>query len=384
MTLLGLAAAGTACTVPMERAYIRPGNRNAFDYLEVEGSYYEIGFQTGRLFRKNIREVIRRREKWHHRLMSIYDTREGKVFADELHRLTHKHFPWILDEIEGMAAGAGLDFKAVWVMCIKSEIDAWQEPNPGCSTICVKDDKHFWLYHNEDGHAAYGDLMFMVRVTPPSGVTYLSMVYPGIITGNGPTMNDRGIIQTTNYIGSVHPEVGIPRYIIGRAVLEAKTLEEAVQVATTEPRAHPFHHNLAGIEEDRYLSVETIPGKHQVKEPKGVYFHTNHLVFEQTRDYPYRHKQYTNSSSLSRYEVLEEKLRDVKSSDLKPEDPVRILASHERAPYSPCRHPRGDVKGLTLGSAFFDIRKGRFRLYRGNPCQGLRYGYFHDYPLERL
>jgi hypothetical protein len=52
-------------------------------------------------------------------------------------------------------------------------------------------------------------------------VSYIALVYPGIITGNGPSMNSRGIVQTTNYIGSVKSEVGIPRYIIGRAILEA-------------------------------------------------------------------------------------------------------------------------------------------------------------------
>ena len=116
-----------------------------------------------------------------------------------------------------------------------------------------------WLFHNEDGNRAYSDIMFVLKATPPSGVTYLSMVYPGIITGNGPSMNSRGIIQSTNYIGSTKSEAGIPRYILGRAVLEAQDLQEAQEIITMEPRAYPYHHNIGSFHDQRYFSLETTP-----------------------------------------------------------------------------------------------------------------------------
>ena len=106
------------------------------------------------------------------------------------------------------------------------------------SPICINKD-NVWLFQNEDGHAAYGDLMFVVKVSPPSGVRFISLVYPGIITGNGPSLNSRGVIQTTNYISSTKSEIGIPRYVIGRAILEANDAKEAVEIATMQPRAYP-------------------------------------------------------------------------------------------------------------------------------------------------
>ena len=55
---------------------------------------------------------------------------------------------------------------------------------------------------------------------------------------------------------------------------------------------------------------------------------------------------------------------------------MAMLSSHKNAPFSPCRHPRGKVTGQTLGTALVDLRAGRFRLYRGNPCTSFSAGRF--------
>lgn len=354
-----------------------------FELLEVKGSYQQIGYEIGKQFKRNIFQIIKRRSRWHTDLLAAKETSKGKMVSKELMKLTKKHFPSVLEEIRGMAEGAGIDFEHMWAMCIKSELAALGSEPPGCSSIFLKDQDRLWLFQNEDGHSAYRDLMFMVKVTPPSGVRFMSMVYPGIITGNGPSMNDRGVVQTTNYIGSTRSEIGIPRYVIGRAILEAKSAAEAVDIATIEPRAYPYHHHIAGTSDHSYFSVETTPDASQVKEPKGFYCHTNHLLFEKTREYEHQDKKYRSTSSMPRYRVLEKRLLDqVTAGSLKtrpgragpgkPEDFLGILSSHEKAPYSPCRHPEGDVQGTTLGTAFFDLNKGSFRLYKGNPCEAAR------------
>lgn len=107
----------------------------------------------------------------------------------------------------------------------------------------------------------------------------------------------------------------------------------------------------------------------------GIYLHTNHLLFEKTKDYSHEDQEYKNSSSLSRYAVISEKINQlVDGPDVKPEIFLSMLSSHENKPYSPCRHPEDDVHGQTLGTAFFDINRGRFYLYKGNPCQAVPEG----------
>ncbi len=357
-----------------------PATVRQFDLLEIKGSYQEIGYRIGKYFGGNIKAIIRQRKEWHERLMNILATEKGRLVSGELKRLVQKYYPQYLEELTGMADGAGIAFPALWAISVKSELGALEKENPGCSTIFYHRGDKMWLFHNEDGHTAYRDRMFLVKVHPPSGVSFISLVYPGTLTGNGPSLNNRGVVQTTNYIGSTQSEIGIPRYVIGRAILEAKSLEEAGQIAMQQPRAYPYHHNLAGFTEKKYLSLETIPNAAQQFTPKGVYCHTNHLLLPLTKIYRHENQEYKNSSSMSRYTVLSEKIKNMhRGTPATPATFLEFLSSHENAPYSPCRHPRGEVKGQTLAIAFFDINRSVFRLYKGNPCRAVSRKHFQEY-----
>jgi predicted choloylglycine hydrolase len=353
--------------------------QKSFDYLEVRGSYEQIGFQIGKYFGKNMKEIIQQRSEWHSQLINILNTKKGRLVSKELLRITQKHFPHILQEVKGTADGAGISFDYIWAMAIKSELLGLENDPDGCSSIFFRDKNNIWLFHNEDGHSAYKNLMFALKVIPPSGVSFISLVYPGIIPGNGPSLNNRGIIQATNYIGSSKSEIGIPRYVIGRAILEAKSAQEAIDIATMQPRSYPYHHHIGNMNDQTYFSVETTPGLSQVKEPEGLYFHTNHLLFEQTKNYKYEDEDYKNTSSISRYKAIKDELKDLDISRAKAEDFLKILSSHQNAPYSPCRHPKDEVQGLTLGTAFFDLKKGCFRLYKGNPCKAVKNNLYFDF-----
>jgi hypothetical protein len=75
---------------------------------------------------------------------------------------------------------------------------------------------------------------------------------------------------------------------------------------------------------------------------------------------------------MSRYRVLTAEARRLRErlGKVGQDALLELLSSHEGAPYSPCRHPEGDVSGATLGTALFDVAEGRRRLYVSNPCRG--------------
>jgi hypothetical protein len=168
-----------------------PGNEKSFEILEIKGSYAQIGYQIGHFFGDHIKKLIKQRATWHNDLLEILGTKAGKLKSQKYLDLTRKYCPHLLKEIEGMAEGAGLHFDAVWSLCIKSELLAIDREPADCSTIYFGDSKKQWLFHNEDGHAAFAGIMFVLKVYPPSGINFLSLVYPGTITGNGPGMNIR-------------------------------------------------------------------------------------------------------------------------------------------------------------------------------------------------
>jgi len=336
--------------------------------FEVSGTNYEIGHKIGKRFGENIREGLRRRRKWFSGLKAVAEGDFAREFSGCI-AAAKKHFPQFVDEIRGWADGAGVSFEDLMVINMWAELTAMKRSRGegGCSTIALNDGKRMILAHNEDGSAAYKGLMFWLKAKCRGARSFQCLCYPGFVPGNSPGFNDAGIIQTTNYIPASEWRVGIPRYILNRAIFDAGTLAEAVKTATHPERGYGNHHNLASLRERRILSLEVTPSTHEVHEVQGVYFHTNHLILSSMKDQP----QFPGKSSLTRHAVLARETADWKEArNVRVSDIVGALSSHERKPNSVCRHAAGHTGGATLGTAVFEIPKGTVRLYHSNPCEG--------------
>jgi len=371
----------TACTQKggSVNRYLNADQRR-FEMLEVSGSYYDIGFSAGKTFSKNIQFVVKNGHEWINALQKVINSKSGRIYSDALLNNSRKHFPQIVEEIEGLADGSGYSFDFMWMMSIQSELNAYQKEITGCSTVYYRDNRHNWLAHNEDGDAMYSGRMYVLKAHPPSGVSYITLVYPGLIEGVGPSLNSFGMIETTNFIGCNKPVVGVPRYFLGRAILESKSMEEAIQLAAFQPKAFPWHHNLASCQTKEYVSIETLPdGTTEIRRPQGVYIHTNHLTGYKTVDYKHQGIDYSNSSSITRFDVL---TRNKETANL-PIASSRVLldwlSSREGKPKSPCQVPEGNTTGETLSTALFDINNCSMRLYKGYPAKAVPNNYFTDF-----
>lgn len=372
-------AAGAALGMALPLPACRSAAPFSFPILEVSGAPYEIGHAIGRRFGRHVEEGLRRRREWFTELRRFMEQDRAARYEPFV-AAAAKHFPEILEELRGWADGSGVAFDDLMALNLKAELGAMmreQRPEtPGCSTLCLSHGEKLLIAHNEDGHRAYDDLMFLVEVSQPGKPSFLCLNYPGILSGNGPAGNDAGLMVTTNFIGGLAVRPGVPRYFISRSLLNARDLYEAVEVATHPERAFSFHYNIGSSLQRRILSVETSAERHAVQEVEGLYVHTNHLLLPGMASTP-QDEEYVGTSSMSRYRVLSgraERLRD-RLEHVDEERLVEMLSSHEGAPYSPCRHPTEDVSGSTLGCALFDVAAGELRLYSSQPCEGL----FEDY-----
>ncbi|MBN2432224.1 MAG: hypothetical protein JXQ27_12160 [Acidobacteria bacterium] len=379
-----LAALGTQqqCRTSSSVGQRRPSAARAFATLRIDGDHYAIGFAMGFHFGNEIRQVLRARQVWFQRLQA-HVTGTGAAYFAELRRQAERHFPQLMEELRGMADGAHLPLDDLFLLNVKAEIGARlfgaEVKDPGCSSVYLVRDGERTLLHNEDGHRVFADNMFLLQATPPSGVSFTVLVYPGTLPGNGPGINTRGIIQTTNFIAARDSHVGVPRYFLNRAVLEAESLDDAIDRATFTPRAFAYHHNLASVPENRLISLEVTPERHSIVEPLETYCHTNHLIHEATTGYA-QDEVYVRASSLTRYEVIQAAIQRHGGPDpLDKKQVLDILSSHRQAPHSPCRHPDGDVTGQTLATAVFPVADGTMHLYKGNPCTAVPAGHLTIY-----
>jgi isopenicillin-N N-acyltransferase-like protein len=342
--------------------------------VAAEGSPFDIGFSVGSQCKTRIRTMLARRREW-------FDDLKTFALADRAARLdgfvaaVHARHPDVLAELQGMAKGAELALEDILVLNLQTELGAMkseQRACDDCSTLYLAHEGRILLAHNEDGDDANRDLMAVLQLRPVGLPAITAFAYPGILPGCVPAMTSAGLVMTTNYIGATEVALGVPRYMLGRAVLSAKSLDQAVAAATGKHAAYSFHLNLGSREEQRAVVVDVAVNRHAVMAVEGLFLQTNHFVLEQTRQIPQPWNT-PGSSSDSRYRTLKAALGKLPAlSEVTANHLVRLLSSHEavRAPYSPCRHPSGDVHGRTLGTAVFDVIAGSFELYEGNPCAG--------------
>ncbi|NMC69421.1 MAG: hypothetical protein GYA57_05045, partial [Myxococcales bacterium] len=387
-------AAGAALLAPLGPALgcrsprIAPGNADAagreetpglrgvrrLPLLEVGGEPYAVGVAIGKRFAREFRTFFARRREWFDELARFAEN-EGRPAFEAMYEAARRHLPEPVEELRGLADGSGLPLRELQVLNARSELEAAQSTpldRAGCSTIVAAGGDGLLLAHNEDGDSANEGLMYLAQVRPRSGVAFLAVGYPGIVLGNAPAINDRGLAMITNFIGTLAWRPGIPRYLLDRWALEARSIDDALTRVLHPERAYAFHHVLAAMEHGRprAVAVEATPARSQVRELRGVYVHTNHLVLDQLRAEP-QMDEYVAKSSRPRYETLTAALAGVADPGiLEVEDLATLLSSHAGRPYSPCRHPEGEVRGATLACAVFDIPRRRLRLYAGNPCRG--------------
>lgn len=344
-----------------------PGAGSPFDVVEVAGTHREIGRALGEACRESIAHVWQTDDSF----ASVRDASRGDSVAriQAMETATRARFPALMEELEGIAEGASVEMGDLFAWNCRAELSVNAETcPPGCSTVgLVRENGTMILAHNEDGGEVYEGRMVILRATAPSGLSFVALVYPGTIAGNGPGLNSRGVVQTTNYISCCTPAEGIPKYMIGRAILEAGDLEEAVAIATTDGRAFPWHHNIASLRDARLISLETWPERHSRREVTGSHVHTNHLVHNEMEGLSER-ADYLERSSRPRFTALQRLVEDHPFESR--EDLLAALGDRSGSPCRVCRQQGDEVPGMTVATAVYESPTVEVTVSEGPPCLG--------------
>jgi Acyl-coenzyme A:6-aminopenicillanic acid acyl-transferase len=375
---------GTAVKSAHEESVVKkppahPLSNRRLPLVQAVGSSSEIGEAIGAATRERIIAGIEARREW-------FEDMKKFAFGDRASRLDafvqaiEKFHPFVLAEIKGIARGARLPLDDILILNLQTELGALKSAaavcDDACSTLHLVDGNRIFLAHNEDGHDAYRDLMVVVHQKPTGHPAFTGLMYPGVIQGNVPAVTDAGLVMTTNFIGAAEVKPGIPRYVLGRAALCAKNLDQSIKIATDKESAYSFHLNLGSIVDKRLLAVDVAGDVSSVKETKGIFLQTNHFVLDGMKDIA-QPGNLPGKSSDSRYRTLAKALDKLPSVDrVGKETLIELLSSHQAVnqPYSPCRHPDENSKGRTLATALFDLTdSGSFTLFEGNPCEGNSY-----------
>jgi isopenicillin-N N-acyltransferase-like protein len=346
------------------------------DILRVEGSHCEVGRQLGEMGRDRIQDE----------LATAFDDLPAARSRDQqlelaagYRDLTRERLPWLIDELDGCAEGAGVDPLAFFA-CSMEEI--WYEPRERvtqgrCSDIVAGPtataNGHLLVGHTNDLGPAMEDQIVAIekRVTGDPTIFQLGGI-PWLSVG----WNSAGLSLTGNELSPNDEQVGISRSHQVLEMMRARTLDEMVTMALRPDRASSYNNVLTSADG----GVANVEGSATDAEVTGLdaaghLAHTNHylcdrmLPFEGDPDYAKR--------SAVRFERARTLLAEQPPASITETTLRTVLSDHEGAPDSICRHPEpGDGEASkTVFWCIADVTDGRITFGRGNPCDSVAQDY---------
>ncbi len=264
-------------------------------------------YAMGRAIGAAVADAVRERVLAHQEFRAATALWRGTSYLGQLEAAARQAYPRFVRELEGMAAGAGVDFATLFLWNCRGDLYSSKDTTPavadafagGCTTLMIPGDgaagAPVVIAHNEDGAPEFADCRFWLRASPDDGRSFESYLYPGMLPGHAFAVNDAGLVQTINNIRVHDLKPGVPRHIITRAVLDCADLDAAVAVLRRGDRAGGFHHALAQMGDDRVLSVEAPAGACQVRDIQEPCVHANHLIAPELGDLP---QEITESSAF--------------------------------------------------------------------------------------
>jgi predicted choloylglycine hydrolase len=323
------------------------------------GSHHDVGLAIGKTFAQQIRKTLAGNTILQSEFIPFHGRAEGKRKYQELIRLHESRFPDYLSELHGISEGAEAPFEELFLVNMRGEYRGYaaESADSGCSTCSLLTADNALFAHNEDGSPIYHGQMYLVRLEVVGKPAFTAFCYPGFLPGNAFGFNSEGICFSVNNVLAKRIVTGLGRHFIARSLFEARSLEEAIQLATVSGRASGFNYTIGSFKERRIVNVEVSPHRHNVFEIKGFHFHANHYI-----KLSEVHQLVTPSSQARQHrgEVLLAKgVAQDKIGVLK------LLRDREVRNYPILRDGKPPDSSATFATALFDLDSKTLTIYPG-------------------
>jgi hypothetical protein len=231
-------------------------------------------------------------------------------------------------------------------------------------------DGHVWVAHNNDlSPSSEASVVAIEWRVPGEPVVFSIGIGPWISVG----WNAAGLSLTGNELSPNDERVGVPRLLMVREQLTARTLDEAVAMALRPDRASSYNtvfaHRDGGV-----VNVEGSATDAELTRPTagGTLAHTNHYACERMRRYE-GDPAYARRSAVRLGRALEllsgPDAAGPPVASITPDALLAALSDHATSP-SICRHDDGAETSVTVFWCLADVTAGEIRYGRGNPCLG--------------
>ncbi|KAL3854888.1 hypothetical protein ACJMK2_014124 [Sinanodonta woodiana] len=359
--------------------------------LFTRGTYYEVGYNVGTVFREWI-------HKYFHsslipsRLLPFYNTHKGREVFDAYLKASESSFPQYVTEIRGMSDGSGMPFEHLFLLNISKEtyfLDLMEaEHNPeqyarGCSSVYVNTPDVKIMAHNEDWEPFADPYSYIISAhiidagSQTGTVTckeeqFTAFSCPEILPGFAFGFNKYGLALAINATVPMKACVGgPPAGLITRALLSASSVDEMVRISRNEGygASDGFHANIASLNHKEMWSLEVGPGKFE--SPLKL----TTIAEQANPDKPchyYHFNEYFNLKDVEQNPILPSSSARAKRAEEMPpprtlKDVKNVLGDTQNSVYPIYRCARRPDTSLTGCTVVFDLLKKTMEVYLENP-----------------
>ncbi len=234
-------------------------------------------------------------------------------------------------------------------------------PLERCSSLSVRLPNTTLIAHNE--HWLAGDLenvAVLIDIPDDGRVPVASPTVVCCLPAVG--LNAHGCGQGIGSLTAIDDNVGVPRVLVSRSSLEARSRADAIARAVVPGRAGGYGHVYA-FPDDAFM-VETTGREHRVLDHGGP--HTNHYLDPELAVLAPPPSEGSRARLTRMQELLSERV------PAKPEDLMDLMRDHDSTPQAICLHPEpdeGDEASAVMFSMVADVGAKRMWVTAGNPCQ---------------
>jgi isopenicillin-N N-acyltransferase-like protein len=339
---------------------------NPIPVIEIRGTYRQVGRQMGERLKPTMEQMLSKLRKglpagvtWDELL------EQGRLY------LAHSQavYPQYVEELEGIAEGAGLPFEEVFLeMCEELwETAAWQ--TRGCTDLVARgrataDGSTLVAHTNDLSPEAEKDLVIL-KVQAGDEPEFLGVSVGGL--GYSAGFNAAGISTTGNQVSCNDIRPGVPRLLMVRAILAARRLEEAMNACLLPQRASSYNNVIADAHGEAYSMEGSATDNEPIYVKGDILAHANHYVSPPMRRFEADRNDV--AGSVIRHNRAWRLLRE-HYGHLSPELFQKLLADHANYPGSICRHGPGTA---TVFSLIIHVEERRAWIGRGRPCRTTYY-----------
>ena len=260
--------------------------------LELQGTFRAMGAAFGEACRDEIRSLYALRINNAIEQAMSYggrrtDERKLLTVAEQCLPIVQAYHPSGYEELEGVAAGAGLCLAQIWAMNALTDLrdlaafsDLASADAEGCSSIVVGADVA------SDGVGLCGQtwdlstdnmpFVLMVRRRPTTGPETLCLTTVGCLSLIG--MNAHGVAVGTTNIRASDVRLGVGYLDVIHRALTAKSASEARTAISEAPRAAAHYFYVIDATGDAWAIECTAKAHESVDASQGVYVHCNHFL----------------------------------------------------------------------------------------------------------